>query len=85
MPPYSVPSLTTSVDDVGFETCYQQECAVKKKRLADGPNECKLNCCYVPSVPFQTTATDNTVLIKTKITYALSGCLVQAVQLGSVL
>ena len=61
MPPPSFPSevlTTTAVDDVddvearkktgeevGFETCNQQECAApKKKRLGDVPIECKQRC-----------------------------------------
>ena len=79
MPPPSFPSevlTTTAVDDgddvkarketseeVGFETCNQQECAApKKKRLGDVLMECKQRCCNDTSAPFQTT--DNTILTK---------------------
>ena len=55
-------------EEVGFETCNQQECAVpKKKRLGDVPIECKQRCCNDTSAPFQTT--DNAILTKTIITY----------------
>ena len=52
-PSYTSEALTTTVDDVesrketgeevliGFDTCNQQECATKQKRLADVLIECK--------------------------------------------